>query len=399
MNVLILDDAGFGLEGGRGIYGKEIYSEILANINLKLGNTVVRAVLGAGSGSNVDVLKIKGSKLPGLRTLYDKPLIDGLSKLCKDYKIDLIHANILNARYPFAVSKVSRQLNLPLVITVHSWVYLCPTNYNVMLPNLIQCEKSPSIITCRKCMTTKAKLSDSRLFASAKMLHQTYALRSLMKKADRVISPSKAFAIKSSKNFKIEPYCIPNAVNPSMLEEEPAFEDDGSILFMGRLEHEKGVHFLQPLAEILKQFNMHVIGRGTLESIFHSSKLSNVFYHGFVTEAEKRDLIRKASVVVIPSVWYEMFGYIVSEAFIQGKPVVAFDLGGPKEQIEASSGGLLAKPFDIIDLAQKISYLLGNPSEANKMGARGRKWVETTLHPDCYAKSLVCVYNQVLGNP
>jgi len=32
LRVVVVDDAGFGLHGGKGIFGKEVYSEILARI-------------------------------------------------------------------------------------------------------------------------------------------------------------------------------------------------------------------------------------------------------------------------------------------------------------------------------------------------------------------------------
>lgn len=397
MNVLILDDAGFGLEGGRGVYGKEMYCEVLARINEKLRNKVHRVVLGGEKSASADVITLEGSRLPIIRTVYDEPLANGLIELCGKFKIDLIHANILNARYPLILRRISRKLNLPLVITVHSWVYLCPINYNVMLPNLELCEKPSLNAHCIKCMTSKAKLMYvSPLFTATKMVHQTYALRSLLKEANCVVSPSKAFATRLYKELSVEAYHIPNPVNPRLFEEEPEFEGDGSILFTGRLEYEKGVQLLLPLAKILNHFNIQVIGRGELERLFLENRLQNIFYHGFVTEHEKLNLIRKATAVVVPSIWCDMFGYTVSEAFSLGKPVVAFDLGGPKEQIEASGGGLLAKPFEIKDLAEKTIYLLENSSEAKKMGSRGRVWIEETLHPDRYAEELVKVYEHAV---
>jgi glycosyltransferase involved in cell wall biosynthesis len=397
MNVLILDDAGFGLEGGRGVYGKEIYCELLAKINEKLGNKVLKVVLGGEKSASADVITLEGSRLPVIRTFYDEPLANGLMKLCEKFRIDLIHANILNARYPIILSRILRKLNLPSVITAHSWVYLCPTNYNVMLPNLIPCERSLLNAHCIGCMISKAKLMClSPLFTATRMLHQTYALRSLLKEANCVISPSKTFAMRLSDRLNIEVYHIPNPVNPRLFEEEPKFEGDGSIVFMGRLEYEKGVHLLLPLAKILNYVNIHVIGRGKLESLFHENKLPNIFYHGFVSEHAKLKHIRKATVVVVPSIWCDMFPTTVFEAFTLGKPVVAFDLGGPKEQIEASGGGLLAKPFEIKDFAEKVRYLLENPSETKRMGLMGRKWVEESLHPYHYARALAKVYEHAM---
>lgn len=37
VSVAIIDDAGFGLGGGRGVYGKEIYSELLAEVYESMG--------------------------------------------------------------------------------------------------------------------------------------------------------------------------------------------------------------------------------------------------------------------------------------------------------------------------------------------------------------------------
>ena len=100
--------------------------------------------------------------------------------------------------------------------------------------------------------------------------------------------------------------------------------------------------------------------------------------------------------MVVPSEWCEMFGLVVFEAFVLGKPVVAFDLGGPKEMIEDSGGGLLAKPFYINDFAEKVTYLVENPAEARKMGLMGRRWVEKNLHPNRFAESLAKVYENAL---
>jgi len=46
LRVAVIDDADFGLGDGRGIFGKEVYSELLARINEEyLGNAVSRGLL------------------------------------------------------------------------------------------------------------------------------------------------------------------------------------------------------------------------------------------------------------------------------------------------------------------------------------------------------------------
>ena len=51
-NIAILDDAGFG-SGRPGLFGKELYSELVSQINEQfLGNKVLRAVLRHYAGQN-----------------------------------------------------------------------------------------------------------------------------------------------------------------------------------------------------------------------------------------------------------------------------------------------------------------------------------------------------------
>ena len=389
---MILHDAGFGfgLPGG----GAEAYCELLSTINLHLDNAIIKVALGKEEG--VGVVTLEGSKIPIARTIYDKHITEGLRELCKDFKADLIHANILNAHYPLIVSRISRSLGLPLIVTVHSWAYLCPTAWNVMLPEPVPCAVSSMNRRCLKCMMFREGSRRSQLTAAVKMLHGTYALQLLLKGASCVISPSAFFAKRLYERLGIRAYHIPNPVNPLLLREEPRSEGDSSVVFVGRLEFEKGVHLLPCLAKIINPINVHVLGRGRLEELLLQGRFPNLFYHGFVTEHEKLDLIRKTSVMIIPSVWCDMFPTTVFEAFALGKPVVAFDLGGPKEMIEASGGGLLAKPFDIENFAEKVTYLVENPTEARKMGLMGRRWIEKNLHPDCFAESLAKVYEYAM---
>jgi len=60
MNVMILNDAGFWLGGGKAGSGKEMYCEILSNLNVKLGNNVLKLSVGRERGSEADVILLEG---------------------------------------------------------------------------------------------------------------------------------------------------------------------------------------------------------------------------------------------------------------------------------------------------------------------------------------------------
>jgi len=66
----------------------------------------------------------------------------------------------------------------------------------------------------------------------------------------------------------------------------------------------------------------------------------------------------------------------IMEAMAVGKPVVATDVGGTAEMVEAGASGLLVPPREVAPLADAIGALLDNPVRAARMGSRGRQIIE-----------------------
>ncbi len=57
------------------------------------------------------------------------------------------------------------------------------------------------------------------------------------------------------------------------------------------------------------------------------------------------DLLRRTSVLLMPSLWYEGFGLIVMEAMLRGIPVVASDSGGLKEAKQGTAYVIPVQPI------------------------------------------------------
>lgn len=57
---------------------------------------------------------------------------------------------------------------------------------------------------------------------------------------------------------------------------------------------------------------------------------------------------------VVPSVWWEIFGLVISEAWMFKRPVIASNVGGPGERISHDKDGLLFDVADAASLAQTI---------------------------------------------
>lgn len=89
---------------------------------------------------------------------------------------------------------------------------------------------------------------------------------------------------------------------------------------------------------------------------------------GFVTEADRGDLLAAATVVAVPSV-YEGFGLTAVEAMLAGVPVVASRAGSHPEVI--GEAGLLVDPHRTDDLAEALARVLTDASLAADLRRRG----------------------------
>jgi glycosyltransferase involved in cell wall biosynthesis len=57
---------------------------------------------------------------------------------------------------------------------------------------------------------------------------------------------------------------------------------------------------------------------------------------------------------IVPSVWWEVFGLVISEAWMFGKPVICSNRGGPGERIRHDVDGLQFQLGDPRSLAETI---------------------------------------------
>lgn len=84
----------------------------------------------------------------------------------------------------------------------------------------------------------------------------------------------------------------------------------------------------------------------------------------------------RASVVVLPSTSdAESFGMVLAEANACQRPVVGSRIGGIPDFLHDGENGLLARPGDAVDLAEKIITILHDKEYANLLGQRGRERV------------------------
>jgi trehalose synthase len=78
--------------------------------------------------------------------------------------------------------------------------------------------------------------------------------------------------------------------------------------------------------------------------------------------------LQRRSDIVVQKSLAEGFGLTVSEAMWKGRPVVASDVGGIRDQIEDGQTGYLVEPTDLVAFAERVNGLLADPHGAERIG-------------------------------
>jgi glycosyltransferase involved in cell wall biosynthesis len=106
-------------------------------------------------------------------------------------------------------------------------------------------------------------------------------------------------------------------------------------------------------------------------------------------------LLSQVDVVVVPSLWYEAYAFVVSEAFAAGAPVVASRLGTLVDRVEHEVDGLLVPPGDVVALSEALGRLVREPDLLLRLRG-GLRPVRTF---DAHITDLEATYASVLSAP
>jgi glycosyltransferase involved in cell wall biosynthesis len=256
-----------------------------------------------------------------------------------------------------------------VVWTLHDLKSVCPTTR--MLRDGKICEQ------CRggrfyRALATRCKRGS--LAASAVVTAELYQHRMwrVYERAQVLIAPS-AFLRDKLLEHGLHPRRIEVLPNPVEADDYggPA-GDGGYVLYVGRLDPEKGVHTLVEAA-VRSHVPLKVVGSGELEAGLRRDAAAagwpGVEFLGHRQGDELRQLFRNARLVAVPSECYENCPLVVLEAFASGKPVLASRLGGLPELVEEGRTGRLLPAGDVASWSAALTELAADPLRCAAMGA------------------------------
>jgi glycosyltransferase involved in cell wall biosynthesis len=145
------------------------------------------------------------------------------------------------------------------------------------------------------------------------------------------------------------------------------------LLYLGRLVPEKGIEELcQAVNWSIKYYpklTLDIVGWGFLEDSLRKRywENKNIHFHGGVFGEEKNQLLRECDLLVIPSIFQESFGVVITEAYAFGKPVLASRIGGIPEIVKDDETGFLVTPGCVDKLSEKICQIAKKPDRIYDM--------------------------------
>ena len=101
---------------------------------------------------------------------------------------------------------------------------------------------------------------------------------------------------------------------------------------------------------------------------------------------------------MVPSQCGDSYPTVALESLSVGTPIVASNLGGLPDIINASSGGKLADYGNNEAFLNGIKSLLDNRERAKQMGDNGMRYIKENVDTNKQGKELIRIYNQVIKN-
>jgi glycosyltransferase involved in cell wall biosynthesis len=134
------------------------------------------------------------------------------------------------------------------------------------------------------------------------------------------------------------------------------------------IEEDPGIHFA-------------FVGEGAYRSEFMRLAADmniggHVTWTGLVDDPLGSGVFAAADIVCQMSRWEEAFGFVIAEAMVHGKPLVATRVGGIPELVLEGETGYVVDRGDTRAMADRILRLARDPGLRKQLGAAGRRRAE-----------------------
>jgi len=244
--------------------------------------------------------------------------------------------------HPPAILDLVARLGVPYQVFVHDYPWFCP-QVALIGPTRRYCGE-PNLAGCVACVADAGSVTGEDIAIPALRRRSAKFLGA----ASRVAAPSEDAAVRMRNHFpNLRPVVLPHEDDASIADPPPPRPRNGTcrVCLLGAIGVHKGYDIVlacaRDAAERQLPLDFIIVGHTIDDARLLAT--GRVFITGEFKRDETVRLIRaqQASLALLPSVGPETWSFALTELWLAGLMVAAFDIGAPAERIRRSGRGLL----------------------------------------------------------
>jgi glycosyltransferase involved in cell wall biosynthesis len=326
------------------------------------------------------------------QTLWSRRAEHEVARIANAFRPDVVHIHNTFALISPSVYWTASRLGVPVVQTLHNFRLLCVQA--MFLHERRVCEDCLGRVPWRGVVRRCYRRSGMQSAALATMLSLHRTLGTYRDRVTRYIALSE-FSRRKFIEGGLPAMRV--TVKPNFVDiARPAAGPRRGGLYVGRLSAEKGLDTLMRALQELPGVCIDVIGAGPGQPTIATHPRLRLL--GWLGQEEIYARMRDASYLVMPSIWYEGFPRTLIEAFANGLPVIASDLGSLAELVDHGSTGLRFQAGSADDLARHLAWAEAFPEKMRLMGENARRQYEARFTPEQNHELLMAIYENAIAS-
>ncbi len=193
-------------------------------------------------------------------------------------------------------------------------------------------------------------------------------------------------------------------INRNKLDKKLEKESVVTLLFLSRVEIEKGIFIAIDAVRILrekrKELNiiLQIAGEGSalaqVKEYIKQNEIKGIELSGYVAKEEKHLALSKADILILPS-YTEGMPVTIIEGMLYGLPVISRPVGGIPDWVYEGENGYLLLSKDPEDFAETISQLIDDPVTYQIISDNNQRKARKLFTPEAVTKRLFSYYGMM----
>lgn len=334
-----------------------------------VGDMLFRTFLFQG----IEVVEFRYRKTPF--GLFYKRMVsdDTCMRRFADFFLQKDCPDIVHCAYPQPMAtflQVCVERRIPYIVTLTDFNILC--HYATMV--------EPDGHFCPGCKQGARCKTRCDTHTVPNFLERYKTAGKLLQSASAVTVPSTFVASVIYQEFpKIVPYVIPHGIAPEFFYSRKPIQRVQKFAYVGTFSELKGIHMLlSAFQRISGDYTLDLYGQGNSayeqRLIRQAGGDTRIHFCGPIAFDRMPEIYRTHDCVVVPSLWYETYNFVVREALAAGCLVVAALIGAMPEAIQEGENGFLFAAGDEESLreallsATEFSGIILSPKQPSIVG-------------------------------